>query len=127
MADAISLTNTGLPLAALAALAVVVPRIIVPRENRSQKVLLRGLVISATVVFLAGMAIFALLQVSQGADLAGAFTASPLGTLFSLAKSSAQTALFWAPVLGLNWLGMAQAINKRLGEDLMREGRGRRT
>ena len=127
MAEAISLTNTGLPLVALAALSLVLPRVLVPRETRSQAELLRAVLISAAIVFLAGLAIFAGLQASGGADVAGAFVASPLGTVVSLAKSSGLTALFWLPVLALNWLGMAQAINKRLGEDVMRESRGNKT
>jgi hypothetical protein len=86
---------------------------------------MRGTVIAAIVVFLAGMAIFAGLQAARGGDVVGAFNVSPFGTLLEFAKSSALTAMLWAPLMALNWMSMAQAINRRLGEDVAREGRGR--
>jgi hypothetical protein len=119
----VTLLNTGLPLALLGAAGVAVPRLLLPRETRSHRVLLAVLAASAVILVLLGMAILAVALAVEGADVAGAFVAAPGATLLFLARSSALGVLVWGPLLLIAGLSLATRIEARRGEDIMRRGR----
>lgn len=114
----VTLLNTGFPVALLGGAALALPRLLLPRESRSHRVLLAALGASAGLLIVLGMAVFAVAQVLGGADLAGALKTRPGATLLSLARSSALGALVWAPLLALAWLTLAGKIEARRGADM---------
>ncbi len=115
--------NTALPLAALAGLALLLPEVLAPRGNLSQRRL--GLAVAATagLVWLAGAALFAALYAAAGADVGGALAAGPGATAALFLLRSAGAGLVWLPLVGLVWLIKAQAVERRRGEAAAREGR----
>lgn len=106
----IGLANTFLPLAGLAALALLLPLVTVPRGTRSHARLAAGMALAAALTFGAALGLFAALH-------AGAGNAPRMGTV---ARAAALSALAWAPLLGLAWLGRAQGVEARRGEDMAR-------
>ena len=122
-AEPIGWANTGLPLLILGALAVLLPQVLVPAATRSQGEAARGIVLSALAVLAAGVAVFAGLYAARGAAVGQAAVAMPVATALFFLRLSGLAALFWGPVLALVWLGKAQGVERRRGEDAMREGR----
>jgi hypothetical protein len=120
--EAIGWTNTALPVAALMALALLLPRLLVPRRTRSHAVVALGIAGAAGLILAAGVAIFLLSYRAAGADLAGAFEARPLATWLFFTRASAMAALGWGPVLALVWFGLAQGVETRRGADAARRG-----
>ena len=104
------LVNTGLPLAALAALALLLPLLTVPRATRSQRRLALGIGLAAAITLLAGAGLFALLY-GRGGD-------AP--RLAAVLRGSGLAALVWAPLLALSWFVRAQGVEARRGEDIAR-------
>lgn len=122
-AEPIGLLNTGLPLAILAALAWLLPLLTVPRGARSQAEVARGIGLAALGVLAVGAVLFAGIYAARGAEVGRALAATPLATGLFLVRLSGLAILAWGPVLGLAWLTQAQAVERRRGEDRMREGR----
>ena len=104
------LVNTFLPLAALAALALLLPLLTVPRATRSQRRLALGIGLAAAITLLAGAGLFALLY-GMGGD-------AP--RLAAVLRGSGLAALVWAPLLALSWFVRAQGVEARRGEDIAR-------
>lgn len=119
-ADPVTLINTGLPLVVLAVLGLVIPRFLLPRETRSHRVLWGTLGLSATVLLVICLVGAAAMKMMGSADLAGAFAASPWGTLISLMKTSVLGTLAWTPFLAFSALSLGQKIEARKEEDLRR-------
>lgn len=112
--------NAGAPLALLAALAIGLPPLIVPRATRSQTRLAGGVAITAVLLLLIGAALIGLLSAFAGNPVAVRLAAHPLTETGALVARSAPMAILWAPVLALAWLVMAQGVEKRRGEDRIR-------
>ncbi|SMH49558.1 hypothetical protein [Maritimibacter sp. HL-12] len=108
--ESFGLLNTGLPLAALTALALVLPLVTVPRATRSQRRLALGIGLAAALTLVAGAGLFALLY--------GAGDGTP--RLAAVLRGSGLAALVWAPLLVLSWFVRAQAVERRRGEDIAR-------
>ena len=120
----ITFFNTGLPLIVLAALAIVVPLVMVPRGTRRQWEVAVAIWASAGMVLLAGAVVFALIYALGGIGVAEAFGDAPLATGLFFLRLSGAAAVAWVPVLLLTWLGLAQLVEKRKGRDKAQEGRG---
>ncbi len=120
-AQPITLMNTGLPLTVLGALAFILPRLILPRETRSHRVLTITLLASVLLTLLAAIAIFGYIQTQLGTDLAGAFATSPTGTLALLIRPALLSGIVWLPLLVLSGFNLGQRIEDLRGRDLMRE------
>jgi hypothetical protein len=118
--ETVGLLNTGLPLAIMAMLAVLIPLRIVPRETRSQGQVFGAIATSAVLLALAGFALWVLVFTVRGAPIFGAFMHAPgvIGAI--LLRRSLMLAIIWVPVLALVWLSLAQRVEKRKGEDLTR-------
>lgn len=123
-AEPIGWANTALPLVLLCALALLLPRLTVPRGTRSHGAVARGVLLAAGGVLAAGVAVFAGAYAARGAEIGRAFAAMPVATGLFFLRLAGLSMLAWAPVLGLVWLSEAQGVERRRGEDLMREGRG---
>ena len=120
--EPISLLNTGLPLVLLGALAVLLPRLLVRRETRSHWEVLLALWASAGFLLLAGAAIFATVYAARGVGVISALSDAPLATTWFFLRLSGFAAVVWVPLLALVGLGMAQGVEKRRGEDGVRNG-----
>ena len=118
--EPITLTNTALPFVVLAALGLVIPQLLLPRGTRSHRVLWAVLGVSTVGLLVAGLIGAAAMKLWAGADLAGAFAASPLGTLVSLGQTSALGILAWGPFLAFSALSLGQKIEARREEDMRR-------
>jgi len=119
----IGLANTFLPLTGLVVLAIGLPLLIVPRATRSQARLAGGVAITALLLLLIGAALIAGFSALAGNPVAAGLAAHPLAGVGALILRAARMALLWAPVLALTWLVMAQGIERKRGEDRMRQGR----
>ncbi len=124
VAEPIGIWNTGMPLLLLCALALGLPRLTVPRDTRDHAAVLRGIALAAALILCAGVLVFVFAYALRGAEVARAAVGMPLATTLLFLRLSGLSALVWAPLLGLVWLGQAQAVEARRGEDAMREGRG---
>lgn len=119
-AEPIGWWNTGLPLVVLGVLALVLPHLLVARGTRSHRVVLVGVVISAGLVLVAGEVVFAVIYGASGVGVWEAFRQAPLATGGFFLRLSGFAALVWGPLLVLVWLGLAQGVEKRKGEDEVR-------
>ena len=119
--EPIGLANTGLPLAVLVGFAALLPRLFVERDTRSQRRLARGVLFSATSLLVIGMAVFGVTYALRGSPVGAALLQTPLTAGLVLLRLSAISAIIWLPILGLTWLVMAQAVERRRGEDVARE------
>lgn len=111
--------NTGFPLVLLGTLAVVLPRVFVG-ETRSQRVVMLGGLTSVVVLLVVGAVVFMGLYGWRGVDVWAALTAAPVATAGFFLRLSGLAGLVWGPVLALVWLGLAQGVEKRKGEDVVR-------
>lgn len=119
--EPITLFTTGLPLAILAVLAVLIPGLLARRRSRSQRDLVIVICASAAVLLVLGaVTFFAVYQI--GEIYVGAVLNSTWATVQFFLTKSAFAAIAWLPILGLRWFSMAQAIEKRKGEDLVQRG-----
>ncbi len=121
-AQPIGLLNTGLPAAALALGAAALPRLIAG-PSLSQRRLALAVALTAAVLLLLGALIFAALYALAGAPLGAALAQDGALVAWVFLRLSAKAALLWGPVLALAWLVLAQGVERRRGEAIMREGR----
>lgn len=112
--------NTGAPLVLLCALALALPRLLVARATRSHRDVAVAVAVTAGLVLVAGEAVFALIYGLRGVGVWEAFMQAPLVTGGFFLRLSAFAALVWGPLLALIWLGLAQGVEKRKGEDLVK-------
>lgn len=121
--EPISLLNTGVPLIVLGALAVLLPLMLVPRGTRKQWEVAVAIWGAAGLLLLAGGAVFAAVYAVEGIGVGAAFGEAPLATGWFFVRQSGLAAVAWVPVLLLTWFGLAQRVEKRKGEDRVREDR----
>lgn len=112
--------NTGAPLALLAGLAFVLPQYIVPRETRSHRAVMVTILVSGVGLLVAGVGLFGLVYDLRGAEISLAISMAPLATALFFLRLSVMAALLWGPILALVWFTMAQRVETRRGEDIMR-------
>jgi hypothetical protein len=118
--EPVTLLNTALPLAAIGAAGVVLPRLLVPAGTRSLARLALGAAACVPLMLLVAMAVFLAVRWAAGADMAGALAAAPGLVLGELARSAAMSTLVWGPALALSALSLAQRIERLRGEDMAR-------
>ena len=123
MGEAFGWTNLALPLVVIAAAAIIVPQLTVPGNTRSQGRLALGIGIAALVMFVLGIALFAVIHLVADTGFFGA-AGSVAATMGELFRQSIFAAMVWLPILCLVWFGMAQGVEKRRGEDAMNRGKG---
>ena len=119
-AEPIGLWNTGAPLVLLGALAAGLPWLLAGRQTRSQREVAVAVWASAGMLLLAGAAVFAVVYELRGVGVRAAMSAAPLATTGFFLRLSGFAALIWGPLLALVWLGLAQGVEKRKGEDVVR-------
>ncbi len=120
-AEPIGFWNTGFPLGLMAVLAIVLPRVLVKRNTRSQSEVAVTIWASGGILFLVGAGVFAVIYHMRGYDVFEAFAEGPWATAAFFFGFSAYAAIVWAPILGLVWFGMAQGVEARKGEDMWRD------
>jgi len=113
--------NTGMPLVLLGLLAAGLPWLLAPGESRSHLQVAVAVWAAAGLVLLAGAVIFAAIYGARGVGVVAALAAAPLATGLFFLRLSGFAALVWGPVLMLAWLGLAQRVERRRGEDRARE------
>ncbi len=118
IAEPIGFWNTGVPVLVLGALAVLVPRWLCPPRTRSQGEVAVAIWAAAGVLLLVGAGLFVLIYAVSGTDVWGAFALAPVSTSMFFLWLSGFSALVWVPILALVWLGLAQGVEKRKGEDV---------
>ena len=111
--------NTGFPLVLLGGLAVVVPRLFVG-QTRSQRVVMLAILASVGVLLVVGALVFMGLYGWRGVGVWAALGVAPVATGWFFLRLSGFAAMLWGPVLALVWLGLAQGVEKRKGEDVAR-------
>lgn len=117
--DSIGLLNTGVPLAVLAVLAVLIPRVVVDQKTRVHGKVALGIGLSAVLVFVAGYVMSVLLTNLRGVHAMALGSTPELGTpVWMHARLSMMAAIVWAPILGLVWFGFAQGVEARRGQDM---------
>lgn len=121
--EPIGWVNTGLPLLILAVLALVLPRLFASRATRSQRSVSVSILISSICLLICGAAVFAGVYGYRGAGVGAALGEAPFVTALFFLRLSAMAALLWGPVLALVWFGLAQGVEARRGEDIMRGSR----
>jgi len=116
----ISWSNTGVPLGVLVLGALVLPRVLSPRETLSHRGVALAMAGTIAVLLATGAAVFGLAYGYGGAAVGAAFSANGAGTVLFFVRLSLKAALFWGPILALVWFAMAQGVEKRRGEDVAR-------
>ncbi len=104
--------DVGLPLIVLAALAVAVPVVTVPRGAIDQGRLAVGMGLAAAVVFAGALGWFTLFHWQAGDGFRWGAVLRP----------ALMTAMVWGPVWALVWLVRAQGVERRKGEAAARAG-----
>ncbi|WP_373050450.1 hypothetical protein [Thalassovita aquimarina] len=120
--EAISWVNTVFPLSALVLLALILPRYLVDRTTRSHLKVAKGIAIATAFMFFAGGVISMALAQMRGFDPEQHLLQYPMEALKIHGRLSAMSALIWAPVLLLVWVGHAQGVEARRNRDMIREG-----
>jgi hypothetical protein len=113
-----SFAAIALPLLLLCAVALILPRMIVPRQTRSHSRVIVGMAATALALLLLGPMIYALFD--QRGLFAGE-TAQILLVAWWMFRESLSAILIWGPLLILVWFGLAQRVERLRGEDMTRE------
>lgn len=113
----IGFVNTGLPLMLLGTLALVLPWVLVPPGTRSHGVVAAVIGICLGLLLLCGASVFAAIYAAGGVGVGAALVEAPLATTKFFLRLSGYAALIWGPLLALMWLGLAQRVEKRRGQD----------
>ena len=114
----IGLVNTVLPIAVLAVLAIVMPRLITGGETLAHRRVIVAVVLSTLLLIALGAALFAMAYGMRGVPLFGTFAQAPLATGAFFLRLSALAALIWLPLLALVWYSLAQGVEHRRGAAL---------
>ena len=122
-AEPVTWTNSVLPMAIIGVAAVVIPWLLVKRATRSQREVALTIWASAGLMLVVSGAVYAGLYAQRGHDVGGAFSTAPLATSWFFIGLAGYAAILWVPILGLVWFSMAQAVEKRKGEDIARKDR----
>lgn len=112
----VTMFNTGLPLIIIGVLALAIPRLLVRKTTRSHRVAAVGIagaslllvILSAGVFFLFDNRSYEALVVAGGYSLALQF----------LFEASWKAVILWGPLVLLNWLSLAQRVERLRGQDL---------
>ncbi len=112
----ISLLNTGLAVFLLVALAIVLPRMLLPAGNLSQQALALSVAISAVLLVVSGTVLIAMAYAGAGLAVWAAFLDAKAAITAFFLRLSANMVIVWGPVLALTWLSMAQGVERRKGE-----------
>ncbi|MFT6423796.1 MAG: putative membrane protein [Celeribacter sp.] len=116
------LTSVAVPVCVLAALALVLPLFITPRDTRSQRRLAMSVILSAVILVVIGAVFIGGLYAREGIRFSHMLAQSPLFAVMFFVKRSLMAALVWGPVLALAWFNMAQKIEHLKGKDGSRIG-----
>lgn len=116
----IGLLNTGLPIAIMATLSLLLPRLFVAPDCRSQNKVTRAMLFTSLSLLLIGCVLFAVIYQIDGSLVGDAFAAAPFATGLFFLRLSAMSALVWLPILGLRWFSLAQRVERLSGEDIAR-------
>ena len=106
-----------LPIAIIAAFAIVLPIFFVPRATRSHRRVALGILLSALCLILLGPILYALFDTRPiyDRDIQGARRVL-LALIF---RDSLSAAVVWIPLLGIVWFGRAQRVERLRGEDMV--------
>ena len=118
----IGLLNTALPLAVLVAGAALLPGWLAGK-TLSRWRLAVAVMLAALVLLVAGAVIFALLHALDGARPGAAMAQAPVAVTLFFLRLSVKATLLWGPVLALAWLVLLQGLERRRGEEMVREKR----
>lgn len=116
--------NTILPMLALGGLAVLVPSLVVPRQNLSHPVLTRAVVATGALVLAVGAILAALLYARINEGVFAQILAAPLERAGFFLGRSALFAMLWGPLLAFVWLVQAQELNRKVGMKMV-DGEGK--
>ena len=114
--SAFSVTNTLLPLAALAGLAVLVPWVLLPRATLSHRTVLLVMAASALLLALAAAGIILSSAMAEGGDPLASFRTAPRVALHNLARPVGLSIFLWGPILLLVGYFQAIGVERRRGE-----------
>ena len=114
--------NLALVLAAMLALVIFVPGRVIPAETLSQRAVMLGVLGTALMALMAGGVVFFLLYARLNPGQGALLLQNPLDRVGFFLGRSALVAMLWGPVLGFVWLRAAQAVERRRGEMVVREG-----
>lgn len=117
--EAIGLLNTGVPLVVLGICAVLLPWLLVPRDCRSHRYVMKVIALTVLVLIGLGCVVFGTAMGQGTLRLALDF---PLPTFRLLLTKSVSAALVWGPLLGLQWFNLAQRVERQRCLDGLRGG-----
>ena len=116
------LRDFALTLGAMLVLVIIAPRWLIPEETLSQRAVALGIFKIALLAYALGAVIFFVLYARVNAGQGAMLLDKPLDRIGFLLSRSALIAMFWVPLLGFVWLWQAQAVERRRGENVVRDG-----
>ncbi|MCY1126893.1 hypothetical protein OU426_08510 [Frigidibacter sp. RF13] len=116
----IGFSNTFLPILILGAAAISLPRLIVPKETRSHRMVISGVLLSAFLVQALSTALTGYMFAQIGADVGGALSDAPGETMFYLIRTSFLPMIAWGPLMLISWLSLSRRTERLRGQDLAR-------
>lgn len=119
MPEAVTFTNTIVPMIAVVALVIALPQVLY-RDGGSQRMLSMAILWTAIAAFAFGGLVVFLLYAALDPDQFRTLIADPAGRIKFYLGRSLLFIMLWGPVLALVWLVKAQRIEERKG---MRMGR----
>ncbi|MEM9974385.1 MAG: hypothetical protein AAF771_09410 [Pseudomonadota bacterium] len=111
------------PLILMGTLAVILPRFFMRYVGLSLAALAQWLVITAGLLVVVGAALFALVYLRAGLDLA-ALAGRPLAAAWHFVGLGFSTALIWLPLLLLTGLQLAMRVERLKGEAIAARDKG---
>lgn len=114
---AISFGNTLVPMVVLALISAVLPYALTPRECRSQRRVMLSVGLAALAMLVISGLVFSLFDTREIPEGGAAVT---ILVVWLYVKSSFGAVAVWGPVLALAWLGLAQRVEQRRGEEMAR-------
>lgn len=119
----VSFLNTGVPLLVIAACAIALPLLLVPRATRSQRRVTVRMALCALLLTLisAGVFGYARLHGTELTTVVGSRWAAVPVLIWWMVLESLIGVIVWAPILALMWLVAAQRVERLKGEDMARE------
>jgi hypothetical protein len=123
-ASTLNFTNSVLPMLALCALAVFMPRVFLPRNSTSHRDLFWAVIKTIIVCYIVGAAISAILYASVNEGTLSQFLSDPLGRANFFLGRSVWFAILWLPLVLFMWLVGVQHIEQRKGLMMRDDGNG---